>query len=315
MKQKIKQFLIKAKDFIVNKKDKLLQLLKMVLSVLVVSGIVVLILFAFNVIYFEDGIQFNVEMFNTFKNSWYGWVILILFQIVITTVLCFVPGVSMAFIMLMEALFDYPWQAFLLSFVGVMLTSLMMYIVGRFGGYKLCARFLGEDDCQKASDLLNHRGVAFFPLMMMFPVFPDDALVMIAGTLKMSLKWFVPSIVIGRGIGIATITFGLSIVPFDKFTTIWHWLGFILICAAFIVTVFYLANRLNKYLYEKNFKAKEEEKKAALENSEALPEVEAVTEEVTVESAEEAIEYAAENAAEESVEEAKEEVAAATDSK
>ena len=46
--------------------------------------------------------------------------------------------------------------------------------------------------------------------MMMFPIFPDDALVMIAGTLKMKLRWFIPSIVIGRGIGIAAIVFGFS---------------------------------------------------------------------------------------------------------
>ena len=90
--------------------------------------------------------------------------------------------------------------------------------------------------------------------MMMFPVFPDDALVMVAGTLKMSLKWFVPSIVFGRGIGVFTIIFGLSIVPFDKFTTPWHWIGFILLCALFIATVFILAIKFNKYMENKRIK-------------------------------------------------------------
>ena len=88
-------------------------------------------------------------------------------------------------------------------------------------------------------------------MMMMFPVFPDDALVMVAGTLKMSLKWFIPSIVIGRGIGVATIIFGLSIVPFEKFTSIWHWVGFIAACAIGIALVFFLANRFNKFLEKK----------------------------------------------------------------
>ena len=256
------QLWTKIKQFVVNHKEKIKQLLLMLLAIAAVTGIVVLILYLFNVVYFDDGIQFNVELFNKFKNSWYGWVILIIFQIVITTVLCFLPGISMAFILLMEALLDYPWQAFLISFIGVMLTSAMMYIVGRFGGYRVCAKLLGEEDCRKASDLLNNRGIAFFPLMMMFPAFPDDALTMIAGTLKMSLKWFIPSVLVGRSIGIATITFGLSIVPFDKFTTIWHWIGFILICAVLIVLVFYLAHRLNGYLYARSQKNAENEASA-----------------------------------------------------
>jgi uncharacterized membrane protein YdjX (TVP38/TMEM64 family) len=75
---------------------------------------------------------------------------------------------------------------------------------------------------------------------------------MIAGTLKMSLKWFVPSIVVGRSVGIATIVFGLGNIPFDKFTTVWHWLGFFFICAAGIVLVFFLANKLSLYLEKRN---------------------------------------------------------------
>jgi uncharacterized membrane protein YdjX (TVP38/TMEM64 family) len=144
--------------------------------------------------------------------------------------------------------------AFIVSFSGVMLSSLMMYILGRFGGYNLGKKLIGEEDCEKACELLNNKGLIYFPMMMMFPVFPDDALVMVAGTLKMSLKWFIPSIVIGRGIGVAAIIFGLSIIPFDKFTTIWHWIGFIGVCTVFLVTVFYLAYRFNKYLEKRNKK-------------------------------------------------------------
>jgi uncharacterized membrane protein YdjX (TVP38/TMEM64 family) len=81
---------------------------------------------------------------------------------------------------------------------------------------------------------------------------------MVAGTLKMSLKWFIPSIVIGRGIGVVTIIFGLSIVPFDKFTTVWHWVIFILLCALFIVGIFFCANKFNKYMEKKNGNAKED---------------------------------------------------------
>ena len=242
--ESIKAFLIREKKGIIN-------MLIVLAGAVLISVITMLLLMAFEVIYFEDGMQFNLELFNSFRSSWYGWIVFICLQTILSIMLCVIPGAAMAFIFLSQAIYPVAWQAFILSFSSVMISSATMYLVGRFGGYKLCARFLGEEDCAKALGLLRDKGTIFFPFMMMFPIFPDDALVMVAGTLKMSLKWFIPSIILGRGIGIATIIFGFSFVPFDKFTTIWHWVGFVAICAAFISLVFYLAFRFNKMLEAK----------------------------------------------------------------
>lgn len=242
------------KNFFFKNKKKILSLLLTVFIFFAISVISMLLFMAFGIMYFEDGMQINFEIFNSFRNSWYGSIIFILMQTVFTILLCFIPGTSMAFIILSQALYPSAWQAFLLSFASVMLSSSIMYITGRFGGYKICEKLLGAEDCEKASNLLNNKGVIFFPLMMLFPIFPDDALVMIAGTLKMSLKWFIPSIVIGRGVGIATIIFGLSIVPFDKFTSPLHWIIFILVCAVLIFLVFFLAHKFNKYMEKRRNK-------------------------------------------------------------
>ena len=129
-----------------------------------------------------------------------------------------------------------------------------MYVTGRIGGYAICKKLIGEEDCKKASTLLNDKGAVFFPLMMLFPIFPDDALTMIAGTLKMSLKWFIPSILIGRGIGIASIIFGLGNIPYDEFTTPWHWIAFVVAAITFVALVFYLAFRFNKFLVKRRHK-------------------------------------------------------------
>ena len=135
-----------------------------------------------------------------------------------------------------------------------------MYYIGRFGGYKVCKKLLGEEDCEKASELLNHKGAVYFPLMMMFPIFPDEALIMISGTLKMTMKWFAPSVIVGRGIGIASIVFGMSVIPFERFTSLWHWAGFIAVCAIGIVGIFYLAYKFNAFLERRNQRIKEESK-------------------------------------------------------
>ncbi len=224
-----------------------------------------LILSAFGIVTYQDGVQLNAHLFDAFINAWYGWIIVILIQILFTSLLSVIPGISMAFILLLKTMYSTAWEAFLVAFLGVMLTSFFLYLLGRFGGYAICKKLLGEEDCEKALNLLN-KGSFFFPIMMMFPIFPDDALVMIAGTMRMKLSWFVPSIVLGRGIGIATIVFGLSLVPFDKFSSIWHWVAFIAICAVFIACVFFFAYRFNKYL---NNKKKADE---AVENENAAEE-------------------------------------------
>ena len=218
-----------------------------------ISVISMLIFWACGIIYFDaDGMQFNIEIFDAFKNSWTGYVMVIALEVIFTTLLCFVPGASMMFIVVIQTLYEDPFVAFAVAFGGVLLSSLFMYVTGRFGGYALCAKLLGNDDCERAAGLLRNKGTAYFPLMMMFPAFPDDALVMIAGTMRMSMAWFIPSIVVGRGIGVATIVFGLSFIPFDQFTTVWHWIGAISSFAIVVLGLFFGAYRLNKYMEKRN---------------------------------------------------------------
>ena len=241
-----------------KKYEKPIKILSIILLFVLVSMLSALILNFFGIITFTDGqININQEMFDSFKTTWYGCVIVVFIQVVVTSLLSFVPGASMAFIMLVQKMYNDIILAFFLAFTGVILSSFMMYIIGRFGGYNLCKKLLGEEDCEKASDLLNNKGTVYFPLMMTFPMFPDDALVMVAGTLKMSLKWFIPSIIFGRGIGVATAVFFSSIT--DSFTSIWHWVIFIPICIIIVVGVFFGAHKFNKYLENKKNKAKTDE--------------------------------------------------------
>ena len=224
------------------------------LACVIVSFIALLILFLFGIVYFDHGMKINSEVFEDFQDNWYGILLSILFFVFVTTVLSFVPGKSAALTVLYQAVFNSPWKAFWIVLVGIELASVLMYLIGRFGGYKISKKILGEKDCERASTLLNDRGVIYFPLMMIFPLFPDDALVMLAGTFKMKLKWFVPSIIIGRGVGVATVIFGLTIIPFNRFTTFWHWLLFILGLLLLIAIVFYLAHLLNKHMEKRRAK-------------------------------------------------------------
>ena len=247
----MKTFGIKIKNFFTKNKKALINFFLIALGVIAVSLVSLFSLMALDIIYYDGGVKFNLELFESFSASWYGWIFFILLQIVLTMLLCVIPGVSMAFILLSQTIYPVTWQAFLLCFISVMTASTAMYCIGRFGGYKVCAKILGEEDCEHALTLLRDKGTVYFPFMMAFPAFPDEALVMIAGTMKMKLSWFIPSLVFGRGIGIAMITFGLSSVPFEKFTSIWHWVIFVLACALIVVAIFFFAHMFNKYMERK----------------------------------------------------------------
>lgn len=239
------------RDFFRNYKKKLLILL-LALGILVgISLLVTFILLLFNIVYLDDGIKFNIALFNSFKNTWYGIIIILIFQVVTTTLLSFAPGTTMGFILMHQALYENVWVSFIMAFVGGTLASFSMYFVGKIGGSKLCRKVLGDEDTNKAFILLNNKGAIYFPLMILFPLFPDDALIMISGTIKMKLSWFAPSIIIGRGVGIATIIFGLEFIPFYRFTTIWHWIIFGFICLIGTIILFGGAYKLNKYILSK----------------------------------------------------------------
>lgn len=246
------------KNFFSRNKKIILDLIIVIGILLLTSILSIIILSSLNIISFDGGIVFNERLFDSFKNSWVGWIIFILFQVVLTILLCIIPGVSMAFIVLCTTLYQNPFEAFLICFISVIIASFVMYLIGRFGGYKLCVKMLGEKDCEKASQLLEVKSIVYFPLMMLFPAFPDEALTMIAGTIKMKLKFFIPSVLICRGIGIFTIVYGINLIPFDEFTSIYDWIVFITVCLVWLYIILHNANKLSRKI-EKSREIKKNE--------------------------------------------------------
>ena len=239
----MKTFLNKVKD----NKTKILKLLSLLLVVALISLITLGVLMLTGVLYYEDGFQFNGHIFDAFKGKWYGFIVFILVQSLLSILLCVIPGIAAGFVMFSTVLYPNPWQAFLLSYSCVVVGSAILYFIGQWGGYKICEKMLGKDDCEKSLELLRTRGTTYFPLMMLFPIFPDDALVMIAGTTKMRLGWFIPSILLCRGIGAATIVFGMELIPFESFRGPYDWVILITVCFFWIQQLFKLANKLDRH--------------------------------------------------------------------
>lgn len=233
------------KEFLAKYKNDVKKIIYLLLCLIGVTAIATVILSLCKVIYYEDGLKLNVELFRAFSSSFFGVVCYLLLQCIVLVFLCALPGSSLIFTMLSTVIFDRIIIAFVVSLTGIMLSSVFMYLLGRIGGYKLCEKLIGKEDIEKATKFMRERATIYFPIMMTFPIFPDNALVMLAGVSKMKLSWFLPSAIFGRGIGVVTTVFGLAIVPFENFTGIYDWLVFITVCVFWIILVFGLAKKLN----------------------------------------------------------------------
>lgn len=131
-----------------------------------------------------------------------------------------------------------PWITSLLSFVSIMLASIFSFFLGKKIGRKIVVWVAGEETTIKWQTKLEKGKYVFF-LMMLFPVFPDDILCLLAGaTTTMSWKFFVITNLITRPISIITTCFFGSgyLIPFSGWgIPVW------IVLIAIVSILFYLS--------------------------------------------------------------------------
>jgi len=163
----------------------------------------------------------------------FSFLIFMLLQILQTTILQ-IPSI----IVTIAGSFVFGrWTAFFLSFISVMIGSIIMFWIGRKGGRKFLNWIAGEKGAEKWINQMTNGKYLFF-LMMMFPLFPDDILCAVAGVTNMSFAFFFWTNVLARALGIAcTVFFGSgAVIPFSGWG-LFVW-GVILI---FIAVLFYIS--------------------------------------------------------------------------
>lgn len=248
-------------------KQKLKKWLKVLVVLLIVIAISVSIYFVLRVFGLTD-----VQKLKSWLQAVGPWAIVcyILLRVVCTIFLSFVPACSMIFDLLSVATFDYynPIVVFLICFASIIITSVIMDLIGRFGGNKAIVKLIGQEEFDEAKDLVQEKGMVYVPIMYLLPIFPDDAICMVSGATKMNFWVHLLEIILCRGIGCATIVFGLSIIPADLLNNLkvfnWVYIGthfmeylrLLLIVIFYLGLLFYFARRIDKWLtkYLKNRK-------------------------------------------------------------
>ena len=110
-----------------------------------------------------------------------------------------------------------PGMASLLSIIGIFLGSFFAFFIGDKFGEKVVKWIIGEENTKKYSNMLYDKGKYMFFLMMLFPIFPDDIMCLVAGMTAMSYRFFTITILLTRPIGIVMTCYLGSgdIIPFS----------------------------------------------------------------------------------------------------
>lgn len=196
------------------------QLLQLALTFAVGVAISLLFLLVFcltGVITFDGGFSFNAELFESLKGNPWIYIVYLLVEAIGCAVLCMSPAGSGVFVWLGIALFGANWKCFLVVLAGCLLSYMIIDAMGRFGGSKMIIRIFGKDEYDRIVNLINTKGILYALIIYTAPLFPDDFCCLVFGSIKM--KWWLHMLfaLIGKSVGIATVVFGVSLIPTELF--------------------------------------------------------------------------------------------------
>ncbi len=183
----------------------------------------------------------NMELIKNFILSTGMWGRLVFVLVQIAQVV-FLPLPAILINLTGVALYG-PAQGFFLSLIGTLIGSVIAFTVGKVFGKKLVSWIVGKEDADKYRKMFDKKGRFIFILMLVFPIFPDDMLCMVAGITTMSYGYFTLAVLLSRPWGLAaTCFFGSGqIIPFRGWgLAVW---AVILILLAL---TFFFVNKHNK---------------------------------------------------------------------
>ena len=192
----------------------------------------------------EDALEAYLER----SGGWMGFVFTALqfLQVVI------LPIPSAVTVAAGAALFG-PLKGSLLSLLGILIGSLVAFLVGRYAGQRVVSWLVGKETLEKWLKKIKGKDKLLLTAMFLLPVFPDDVLCFIAGISTMSIWYFLVVILISRVLAIFTTSYTVALIPLDKW---WGWLIWGILLAAVVVLFIFLYKKSDAILawFERKFR-------------------------------------------------------------
>ncbi len=126
----------------------------------------------------------------------------------------------------------------LLSLAGIMLGSLVAFLIGRYAGMRVVAWLVGRETLDKWLEKIKGKDKLLLTAMFVLPVFPDDVLCFVAGISSMSVWYFLSVIFLSRVLAIFATSYSVAFIPFNTWWGILIWAVLIAAVIALFVVLF-----------------------------------------------------------------------------
>ena len=183
--------------------------LKKILKVLIVSTFIILI----------SETIFSIPAVNSFfssliTNSSGIWTYIIIWIIMFLQVTILnIPAYVVLSASVSIGLHVLSWQYIITVLTAYMAGCILAYWLGRWFGIKAIKWCAGsEEDFNKWSNIFNTKGKWWYLLTIIFPMFPDDILCLVAGSMKFNFGLYTLFNLIGRSVGLITMLLTLSLI-------------------------------------------------------------------------------------------------------
>lgn len=195
--------------------------------------------------------KFNITDIKTLRNfiSKFGtlsWVVFLIAEVILSTIVFVIPFEDELWISLAILLFDVN-SGFVLSVVGMILTSSFLYLIGNKLGIKVASKIIGKKELENIQNKYDIKSKHSLPLMYLIPLFPHDSLCVVAGLSKMNFVYFFVVTLIMRSFEIFNLCFFASGVLNLSNLSALDWFCLINL----IVIDFYLLLKLKNFIKRK----------------------------------------------------------------
>ena len=139
--------------------------------------------------------------------------------------------------------------------IGVIVGSFISFYIGKTCGHRVVSWIVGENNCNKYSQILLRRGSFFLGIAFLLPMFPDDILCLIAGITGMSLLSFAWVTILIRPIGVICMSYFGSgrLIPFTGWG-IYVWLGILVLAVALVFVTYKYQEPMQEFILNKIFR-------------------------------------------------------------
>lgn len=180
-----------------------------ILKVCIIATVIMLI---FEVI-------FSIPAINNFFKDWItstsGWVVFIVIWLImfLQCTILNIPAYVVLSASISIGLNCLSWQYLLCVITAYMAGCILAYWIGRWWGIKAVKWCAGSDEeFNKWSGILNTKGKWWYALTVILPLFPDDLLCIVAGSVRFNFVFYVIVNAIGRSIGLVAMILTLQAV-------------------------------------------------------------------------------------------------------